>query len=77
MEKFTLNKDLILAMPFRTSYSFINHTYEKEKECLRFVVSENPHTVSVFSSRDISKGDEIVSVYNLDTHIDILKGFGK
>ena len=71
VEKAMLDNDRMVVMPFRTSYSFINHS--QEKEMLSFAIKNE--TVEVYAATDIKKGEEIVSVYDLERHIDVLGGF--
>lgn len=70
VEKVHLERDRVLAIPFRTQYSFINHD---KKEMLTTTVKDDK--VLIYAKKVISRGEEITSKYNLDTHIDVLKGF--
>lgn len=59
----------------RAKYSFINHTDNEDLECLSVKIDLHSRVVDVFLNRDIEMGEEMLSVYNLDKHIDILGGF--
>jgi len=71
IEKAYLDDGRIIAMPFRTSYSFINHSDTVEM----LSIKQNGDTIEVFAHIDIPKNSEITSVYDLKRHIDVLGGF--
>ena len=73
IEKALLDENRIIAIPFRTSYSFINHS--DNEEMLEY--KKHTDTIDVYAKEDILKNSEIVSIYNLDKHIDVLGGFQK
>jgi SET domain-containing protein len=73
IEKHHLGEDKILLTPFRTSYSFINHSGEVE----HLVEKYEDRIIKVYAKINIKKNEEILSKYNLDKHIDILGGFNK
>lgn len=70
MEKYNLNENEIAVMPFRTKYSFINHSKYSNIESK--VVDEKLYVYALF---DIKKGEEILDTYNLEKHLDLLGGF--
>lgn len=72
IEKYKLNEEYICAMPFRTKYSYINHSINPN-----IYSALKDRKLYVYASKDIEKGEEIVDVYNLKSHIDILGGFKK
>ena len=71
IEKAMLDKNRIIAIPFRTSYSFINHS--DTVEMLEYKKFED--SIEVYAKEDILENTEIVSIYDLEKHIDILGGF--
>jgi SET domain-containing protein len=71
MEKFRIDESRIVITPFRTKYSYINHS--NEPNIYSYLVGHNLH---VFASVDINFGEEILDKYNLKKHIDVLGGFG-
>lgn len=71
IEKHQISDELMMITPFRTSYSFINHSVEIEN----LIEVYEYGRVKVYASDDIYNGAEILSKYNLTKHIDILGGF--
>lgn len=75
IEKSSVLEDKILAIPFRTSYSFINHhplvSHIEEKFC------NKTNQIFVYAKVDIKEGEEILDTYNLNNHIDVLGGFNQ
>jgi SET domain-containing protein len=72
IEKIHLDDDYILAIPFRTHYSFINHSNTEEMIYIKEIYE---YAFSVYAAIDIPNNKEITSIYNLEKHIDILGGF--
>jgi SET domain-containing protein len=70
MEKFRIDESRIAITPFRTKYSYINHS--DEPNIYSNLVGHHLH---VFASVDINFGEEILDKYNLKKHIDVLGGF--
>ena len=70
IEKYNINEEYIAAMPFRTKYSYINHA---EYTNIKSHVENNE--LYVYANEDIKEGVEIVDIYNLRKHIDVLGGF--
>lgn len=75
VEKTTLPSGDILAMPFRTSYGFINHCPKGRVSHIEEIYNPTLETIEVYVKIEIPKGIEILDIYNLSTHIDILQGF--
>lgn len=73
--KSTILNNKIFAVPFRTSYSFINHNSSISH--IEEIFCEKTNTLSVIAKIDIKKSEEIFDTYNLKNHIDILGGFKK
>lgn len=75
IEKSSVLEDKVLAIPFRTSYSFINHSpfvsHIEEKFC------DTTNQIFVYAKVDIKEGEEILGTYNLNHHIDVLGGFNQ
>ena len=71
LEQHHLKNDLVMITPFRTSYSFINHN----SEISHIYESYQDKAIKVYAKIDIKQGEEIFDTYNLNRHIDILKGF--
>lgn len=60
MEWNALDDELLLARPFRTSYSYINHS---TKPNLELIKSENGFNLKVVTLRSISKDEELLLDY--------------
>jgi len=73
IEKSNTPSGNILARPFRTSYGFINHHPEHCDIVTEFCDTKS--VVKVYANRDIPSGDEILDEYNLERHLDVLRGF--
>ncbi len=73
IEKVHLSLDRIMLIPFRTSYSYINHS--DTTEMLR--ISYGFNEVLVYAARDIPYNTEITSRYDLEKHIDVIGGFSE
>lgn len=73
IEKSKVLKDKIFVIPFRTSYSFINHhpaiSHIEEHFCCK------TNQINVFAKVDIPANTEILDTYSLKGHIDVLGGF--
>jgi hypothetical protein len=67
-----INDELVLCMPFRTCYGYINHG---DDPCVSEVFDFATNELLVFASRNIRQGEELLDKYNLDKHIDLLGGF--
>ena len=59
-----LTENLLLVRPFRTKYSFINHSRDPNCE-IRYVMSE-PDTLLIVSKRFIKMGEELTLDYRLE-----------
>lgn len=70
IEKYNINEEYIAAMPFRTKYSYINHD-----EYTNIKSEVKNKQLYVYANEDIEEGIEIVDIYNLRNHIDVLGGF--
>jgi len=75
VEKISILNDKILAIPFRTKFSFINHSDIYFNTDVKF--NKETNTIKVFTTKNIKKWDEIFDKYNLSKHIDVLWWFGK
>lgn len=70
IEKYKIDDTHVAAMPFRTKYSFINHS---DKPNVFSVLKDRK--LYVYTSTNINPEDELVDTYNLNKHIDVLGGF--
>ena len=73
IEKSKILEDKYMAMPFRTSYSFINHcqsiSHIREEFC------QHSNTLLIYANMNICANEEILATYDLENHIDVLGGF--
>lgn len=73
VEKTMLPNGQVMAMPFRTSYGFINHNDDEYH--IEEIFEPQTGELKIFSRVDIPAGVEIFDRYNLAKHHDVLGGF--
>jgi SET domain-containing protein len=75
VEKVSIDENNFMVLPFRTKYSYINHSDKKNHlETKIRKLEDNIYVVDIYAAIDIEENEEIVETYNLKKHINVLGG---